>query len=130
MGMIPVVPSTAKLSLFIQQFSCGSWQDVCSLSLLSAAVAAATEGGKCIKLSVAFSSLEGAGATLNKDSTSLSVKMGWSWFFLFPLTNEPIFLLLFSLYMLSSTVSFTYYKKDSKKKENLMHHPQWRIHHM
>lgn len=91
---------------------------VCSLSLLSAAVTAATEGGKCIKLSVGFSWPSGMveEATVNKDSTSLTVKTGWSWFFLFPLRNEPVFLLLFSLYKLSSTVSFTCHQNEDDDK--------------
>ena len=72
----------------------------CCFSLLSAAMAAATEGGKCIKLPVRFSSLceaEEEGTGVNKASRSLSVKRGWSRFFVFPLMNEFVFLLLFSL---------------------------------
>lgn len=71
----------------------------CCFSLLSAAIAAATEGGKCIKLPVGFSSLCGTeeGTGVNKASRSLSVRRGWSWFFVFPLMNELVFLLLFSL---------------------------------
>lgn len=83
---------------------------VSSLSLLSAATPAATEGGKCLRLSVALSSFSGTvdATVANRDSTSLRVKTGWSWFLVFPLMNELVFLLLFNLYRLSSTVFLTY----------------------
>lgn len=88
--------------------------EACSLTLLSAATAAATEGGKCLKLpGVSCSSPPGVVSctVVNRDSTSLSVNAGWSWFLVFPLVNESVFLLLFSLFMLSSTVFFTYNSK-------------------
>ena len=84
---------------------------LCSLSLLSAAIAAAIDAGKCLRFEfvLGFSSFSGIvnGALDSKDSTSFRVKTGWSWFFVFPLMNEWLLLLLFNLYMLSSTVSFT-----------------------
>lgn len=88
---------------------------VCSLSLLSAAIAAAMEGAKCLNVSLSLSSLSPNGDALdaNRDSTSLSVKNGWSWFLAFPVMKEEFSLLLFSLCMLSSTVSLTY--KDPKR---------------
>lgn len=53
-----------------------------SLSLLSAAIAAAMEGGRYLRLSLSVlsSSVFGAldGAVVKRDSTSLSVKIGWS----------------------------------------------------
>lgn len=84
----------------------------CSLSLFSAAIAAATDGGKCLRFVfvLGFSSLSGTvrGALDSKASTSFRVKTGWSWFLVFPLINEWLLLLLFNLYRLSSTVSFTW----------------------
>lgn len=60
----------------------------CSFCLFSAAIAAATEGGKCLRLSVSFSSEPSAGfssasgtaggAVANKDSMSFNVKKGSS----------------------------------------------------
>ncbi|KAL3565481.1 hypothetical protein D5086_033527 [Populus alba] len=48
------------------------------LSLLSAAKAAATDGGRCLRFSVGFPSLSGTvdGTVANRDSTSLRVKKG------------------------------------------------------
>jgi hypothetical protein len=40
------------------------------------------------------------GTVANRDSTSLRVNKGWSWFFVFPLMNELALLLLFSIYAL------------------------------
>lgn len=48
-----------------------------SVNLLSAAITAATLGGKCFKLPVGFSMFVSAdGTSLNSDSTSLTVKSG------------------------------------------------------
>jgi hypothetical protein len=48
------------------------------LSLLSAARAAATDGGRCLRFSVGFPSLSGTvdGTVANRDSTSLRVNKG------------------------------------------------------
>ncbi|KAL3565480.1 hypothetical protein D5086_033526 [Populus alba] len=48
------------------------------LSLLSAARAAATDGGRCLRFSVGFLSLSGTvdGTVANRDSTSLKVNKG------------------------------------------------------
>lgn len=55
-------------------------EDVCLLSLLSAAIAAAIEGGRCLRLSAGSLSVSGAGAVdggaTKRDSMSLSVKKG------------------------------------------------------
>lgn len=86
-------------------------QDVLSISLLSAATAAARDGGRWLKLPLSFSIDSGSsleGATLNRDSKSLRVNTGWSIFFLFALMYDELVLLLFNLYMLSSTVFCTY----------------------
>ena len=91
---------------------------LCSLSLLSAAIAVATDGGKCLRFVFVlwFSSLSGivSGALDSKASTSFRVKTGWSWFLVLPLMNEWLLLLLFNLYILSSTVSFTYNTSKNK----------------
>lgn len=68
-------------------------------------MAAATDGGKCAKLPLCPSLLSvvaaavsvAGGDTANRDSTSFRVKIGRSWFFLFPLIIELAFLLLFNL---------------------------------
>jgi len=51
---------------------------VFSFNLLSAARAAATDGGRCHRFSVGFPSLSGAvdGTVANRDSTSLRVNTG------------------------------------------------------
>lgn len=91
------------------------------MSRFSAAMAAATEGGKCIKLSlsVGLSSVSGTGndgTVENKASMSFSVNKGWSWFFVLPLMKAVLFLLLLSLYMLSSTVPLTWLSHKNNKR--------------
>lgn len=80
---------STKLILYFQLLCYGHKEDACSsLCLFSAAMAAATEGGKCRRLSVGFSSGisvgfslvsgTGGGTVANKASMSFNVKKGWS----------------------------------------------------
>jgi hypothetical protein len=61
-----------------ERLSHGNIPAVFSFSLLSAARAAATDGGRCLRFSVGFPSLSGTvdGTVANRDSTSLRVNKG------------------------------------------------------